>query len=67
MRGHALAAGQMTANDLVTTSRHLLAIPRFRLNTYGRRAFSVAGPMAREDTAIGRDRPYSLRLFPLYF
>jgi len=26
--------------------RHLLAVPRFRLNTYGRRAFSVAGPMA---------------------
>ena len=25
---------------------HLLAVPRFRLNTYGRRAFSVAGPMA---------------------
>ena len=27
-------------------NRHLLAVPRFRLNTYGRRAFSVAGPMA---------------------
>jgi len=25
---------------------HLLAVPRFRLNTYDRRAFSVAGPMA---------------------
>jgi len=25
---------------------HLLAVLRFRLNTYGRRAFSVAGPMA---------------------
>ena len=25
---------------------HLLAVPRFQLNTYGRRAFSVAGPMA---------------------
>jgi len=32
---------QMNAN------RHLLAVPRFPLNTYGRRAsFSVAGPMA---------------------
>jgi len=29
-----------------TVNRHLLAVPRFRLNTYGRRAFSVAGPMA---------------------
>jgi len=28
------------------TCRHLLAVPRFPLNTYGRRAFSVAGPMA---------------------
>jgi len=27
-------------------NRHLLAVPRFRLNTYGRRAFSVVGPMA---------------------
>jgi len=27
-------------------NRHLLAVPRFRFNTYGRRAFSVAGPMA---------------------
>jgi len=25
---------------------YLLAVPRFRLNSYGRRAFSVAGPMA---------------------
>jgi len=25
---------------------HLLAAPRFRLNTYGSRAFLVAGPMA---------------------
>ena len=25
---------------------HVLAVPRFLLNTYGRRAFSVAGPMA---------------------
>jgi len=27
-------------------NRHLLAVPRFRLNSYGRRAFSVAGTMA---------------------
>ena len=31
---------------LRSANRHLLAVPRFRLNTYGRRAFSVAGPMA---------------------
>jgi len=31
---------------LRSANRHLLAVPRFLLNTYGRRAFSVAGPMA---------------------
>ena len=31
---------------LRSANRHLLAVPRFRLNTYGRRAFSAAGPMA---------------------
>jgi len=31
---------------LRSANRHLLAVPRFRLNTYGRREFSVAGPMA---------------------
>jgi len=31
---------------LNSANRHLLAVPRFWLNTYGRRAFSVAGPMA---------------------
>jgi len=31
---------------LRSANRHLLAVPRFRLNTYGRQAFSVAGPMA---------------------
>ena len=35
-----------TRRHLRSTNRHLLAVPRFRLNTYGRRAFSVAGPMA---------------------
>ena len=31
---------------LRSVNRHLLAVPRFWLNTYGRRAFSVAGSMA---------------------
>jgi len=31
---------------LRSVNRHLLAVPRFQLNTYGRRAFSVAGSMA---------------------
>ena len=37
-----------TRRHLCSANRHLLAVPRFRLNTYGRRTFSVAdpGPMA---------------------
>ena len=35
-----------TRRHLRSANRHLNAVPRFRLNTYGRRAFSVAGPMA---------------------
>ena len=35
-----------TRRHLRSANRHLLAVPRFRLNTYSRRAFSVAGPMA---------------------
>ena len=35
-----------TRRHLRSANHHLLAVPRFRLNTYGRRAFSVAGPMA---------------------
>jgi len=29
-----------------SASRHLLTVPRFRRNTFGRRAFCVGGPMA---------------------
>ena len=32
-----------TRQYLRSANSHLLAIPRFQLNTYGRRAFSVAG------------------------
>jgi len=35
-----------TRRHLCSANRHLLAVPRFPLNTYGRQAFSVAGPMA---------------------
>ena len=35
-----------TRRHLRSANCHLLAVPRFRPNTYGRRAFSVAGPMA---------------------
>jgi len=30
---------------LRSASRHLLVVPRFQLDTYGRRTFAVAGPM----------------------
>jgi len=30
--------------DLRSTNRQLLAVPLYRLNTYGRRPFSVPGP-----------------------
>ena len=35
-----------TRRRLRSANRHLLAVPRFRLNICGRRAFSVAGPMS---------------------
>jgi len=35
-----------TRRHLRSANRHLLAVPHFWLNTCGRRAFSVAGPMA---------------------
>jgi len=35
-----------TRRHMRSANRHLLAVPHFPLNTYGRRAFSVAGPMA---------------------
>jgi len=35
-----------TRRHLRSANRHLLAVPRFRINTYGHRASSVAGPMA---------------------
>ena len=37
------AAGVDTRQHLRSANRQLLAVPRYRLNTYGRRAFSVAG------------------------
>jgi len=38
------AAGGDTRRQLRSSNRQLLAVPRYRLNTYGCRAFSVAGP-----------------------
>ena len=35
-----------TRQHLRLAAHHLLTVPRHRLNTYGRRAFAVAGPMA---------------------
>ena len=41
-----LVSSADTRRHLRSANRHLLAAPRFRLNTCGCRAFSVAGPMA---------------------
>ena len=38
------AAGVDTRQHLRSANRQLLAVPRYRLNTYGRLTFSVAGP-----------------------
>jgi len=38
------AAGVDTRQHMRSANRQLLVVPRYRLNTYGRRAFSVAGP-----------------------
>jgi len=38
------AAGVDTRQHLRSANRQLLAVPRYRLNPYGRRAFSVVGP-----------------------
>ena len=45
---HSGVATSRTAINLLLTYllTYLLAVPRFQLNTYGRRAFSVAAPMA---------------------
>jgi len=45
---------QFWRRHLRSANRHLLAVPRFWLDTYGRRAFSVAGPMARILSGIQR-------------
>ena len=37
---------QFWRRHLRSANRHLLAVPRFRLNTYGRRALSVSDAMA---------------------
>ena len=39
-------AGVDTRRHLRSANRQLLAVPRYRLNTYGCQAFSVAGPTA---------------------
>jgi len=65
-----------TRRHLRSANRNLLAVPRFRLNTYGRRAFSVAGPMAwnslpnfiryRTSSTDCFRRPLKRHLFALY-
>ena len=41
-----------TRRHLRSTNRQLLAVPRYRLSTYGRRAFSVTGPQSRTRPSV---------------
>jgi len=72
----------ITSSDVATrlrlhsVNRHQLIVPRCRLNTYGRRAFSIAGPTVwnslpdeLRDPACGSDSFKQLlmkNLFSLY-
>ena len=47
---------------LRSSSRHHLVVPRHRLSTYGRRAFSVAGPSVWNSLAV-RTLAFSIGIF----
>ena len=52
------AAGADTRRQLRSSKSQLLTVPRYRLNTYGCRAFSVAGPTVCNSLPdFIRDRP----------
>jgi len=44
-------------HHLHSAARHQLAVPSYRLSTYGRRAFAVAGPMTRNALPTQLRRP----------
>ena len=44
-----------TRRHLRSAARHQLSVPRHRLNTYGRRAFAVAGPIPMTFNALPND------------
>jgi len=77
-----LANHHITSSDVASrlrlhsSNRHQLVVPRCRLNTYGRRAFSIAGPTVSNslpddlgDPACGSDsfkQFFKTILFSLY-
>ena len=65
-----LVASAVTRRHLRSANRQLFAVPRYRLNTYGRRAFSVAGPQSGTLSDFIRDptirAEYFRRLFETY-
>jgi len=65
LSGHCIPVSSAdTRRHLRSANRHLLAVPRFRLDTYGRRVFSVAGPMAWNSLSVpGFNEQHRLRLF----
>jgi len=51
------AASFNTRQHLHSTNRQLLAVPRYQFNTYGHRAFSVAGPSLELSQISSETRP----------
>ena len=56
-----LAAGVDTRQHLRSANRRLLAVPRYQLNSYGRRAFSAAGPTVWNSSRISSENRLSVQ------
>jgi len=59
------AAGADTRRQLRSSNRQLFAVPRYRLNTYGCRAFSVAGPSLEVSPGFYPGSDHQCRLFQM--
>jgi len=51
------AAGMPRSRGLRSAQQNTLVVPRYRLTTYGRRAFSVAGPTAWNSLPVAFRNP----------
>jgi len=59
-------ASAVTRRHPRSTNRQLLAVPRYRLNTYGRRAFSVAGPTVWNPSGFYPGPDHQCRVFQTF-